>query len=91
MFHGYFAWQVREKLSYDQAKSRHLADYTPESNVTAFANIFREVCFGGDNINLPKHLVKDAKKLIKRCHATNPQKRATIADVVKEMETWDLT
>ncbi|KIL59235.1 hypothetical protein M378DRAFT_1013703 [Amanita muscaria Koide BX008] len=91
MFYGYFAWQVREKLTYDHEESRYLADYTPKSNISAFADLFRSVCFDGYNDNHPNHLVKDAKKLIKQCRAKNLKSRPTMENVVKEMETWHLT
>ncbi|KIL59135.1 hypothetical protein M378DRAFT_15007, partial [Amanita muscaria Koide BX008] len=63
--------------------------YCPyESNISAFASLFQEVCFGGHNENLPNLLVEPAMQLIKRCHAKD---RPTMKDVVKEMETWNLT
>ncbi|KIL65365.1 hypothetical protein M378DRAFT_10768 [Amanita muscaria Koide BX008] len=88
MFHGYFAWQVREELLF---KEDFLAEFTPESNIAAFAKLFLSVCFDDNNESLPHHLVKDARQLIERCRAEDPKSRPTMENVVKEMETWNLT
>ncbi|KAM6499590.1 hypothetical protein JOM56_005098 [Amanita muscaria] len=89
MFRGAFAWQIREKLIL--SSKRVAADFTYESNISAFAHLFYEVCFRRHKKNRPNRLVEDATQLIKRCRAEDPKSRPTMEDVVKEMETWDLT
>ncbi|KIL58858.1 hypothetical protein M378DRAFT_170138 [Amanita muscaria Koide BX008] len=56
------------------------------------ALVFVGVCF--DNENIPLNVngpVEDARKLIEHCRAEDVKSRPTMEDVVKEMETWDLT
>ena len=50
------------------------------------------MCFQGRNENLSNRLVEDARQLIERCRVKDPERpEPTMKDVVKEMETWDLT
>jgi hypothetical protein len=49
------------------------------------------VCFEGHNENLSNRLVEDGMQLIERCGAGDPESQPTMEDVVKEMETLDLT
>jgi hypothetical protein len=49
------------------------------------------VCFDGAEDNLTNHLVENAEQLIKQCRSTNPKIQPTMEEVVKEMETWNLT
>ncbi|KAM6491559.1 hypothetical protein JOM56_012951 [Amanita muscaria] len=87
-FSGIFAWRVRE-VSTGGHKTNDLATYTYESNISAFGSLFSVVCFSGRYKNLSNRLVEDAMQLIHRCCAKEDQ--PTMEDVVKEMETWDLT
>ncbi|KIL56546.1 hypothetical protein M378DRAFT_466377 [Amanita muscaria Koide BX008] len=88
-FIGLFAWWVREASIY-RHEYAFLTDYTYESNITAFARLFHQVCFGGHNANLSNRLVEDAREIIERCRGKDPESQPTMEDVVKEMETWDL-
>ncbi|KIL67194.1 hypothetical protein M378DRAFT_296532 [Amanita muscaria Koide BX008] len=87
-FSGVFAWRVRE-VSTGGHKADALAKCTYESNISAFGSLFHAVCFNGPYKNLSSRLVEDALQLIYRCRAKEDQ--PTMADVVTEMETWDLT
>ncbi|KIL56535.1 hypothetical protein M378DRAFT_466174 [Amanita muscaria Koide BX008] len=55
----------------------------------AFALLFRRVCFGRHHsVKRSDRLVEDVMELIERCHT---ESQPTMEDVVKEMETWNLT
>ncbi|KAM6491621.1 hypothetical protein JOM56_013013 [Amanita muscaria] len=93
LFGGLFTWWGSEARTYGHEDTCSLQKY--ESNISDFAVLFRSVCFDGDNANIPPNNdngpVKDARKLIKRCRAKDRKSRPTMEDVVKKMETWDLT
>ncbi|KIL60410.1 hypothetical protein M378DRAFT_168146 [Amanita muscaria Koide BX008] len=92
MFRGLFAWWSREVSIHSQENNRLFTECTYEANISAFSNLFDEVCFGGHNEDTPNHgLVEDTRQLIERCRAADPKRRPTMEDVVKEMETWNLT
>ncbi|KAM6499292.1 hypothetical protein JOM56_004800 [Amanita muscaria] len=80
-----------EASIYGYEDKYRLALCTYEGNISTFANLFDKVCFRGHNENTPNHLVDDASQLIKRCRAKDPKSQPTMDDVVKEMETWNLT
>ncbi|KIL57329.1 hypothetical protein M378DRAFT_395786 [Amanita muscaria Koide BX008] len=94
LFTGYFAWWVREAV-YDDELSLLVANCTYPSNISAFAELFHEVCFGDENTLkqylLPSRVKEDSRQLIERCRALDWKSRPTMKDVVKEMETWKLT
>ncbi|KIL60406.1 hypothetical protein M378DRAFT_168138 [Amanita muscaria Koide BX008] len=91
MFRGLFARWSREVLTYGHENNRLLTECTYEANIFAFSNLFYEVCFRGDDENTSHRLVGDARRLIERCRAEDLKSRPTMEDVVKEMETWNLT
>ncbi|KIL60412.1 hypothetical protein M378DRAFT_920208 [Amanita muscaria Koide BX008] len=91
MFEGVFAWWSMEALIYDYEDKDLLTKCTYEASISTFANLFDKVCFDGHNENTPKRLVDDARQLIKRCRAEHPKRQPAMEDVVKEMETWNLT
>ncbi|KAM6489684.1 hypothetical protein JOM56_014855 [Amanita muscaria] len=88
-FRALFAWQVREGWIFDPESST--ANFTYETSISAFAELFQEVCFSSDNENLSNHLVEHARQFIERCRVEDPEKQPTMEDVVKEMDTWNLT
>ncbi|KIL63744.1 hypothetical protein M378DRAFT_164198 [Amanita muscaria Koide BX008] len=88
VFRGPFAWQIRENSI---GSSMAVSDFKHESNISAFADLFHKVYFDGDNENLPNRLVEDAIQLIGRCRVKDLKSRPTMENVVKEMETWNLT
>ncbi|KIL60421.1 hypothetical protein M378DRAFT_920865 [Amanita muscaria Koide BX008] len=91
IFRGLFAWWPMEASIYGHESNRLLTECTYEANISAFAYLFDEVCFRGHNENTPNHLVEDASQLIERCRAMDLKSQPTMEDVVKEMETWNLT
>ncbi|KAM6499339.1 hypothetical protein JOM56_004847 [Amanita muscaria] len=90
-FIGLFTWWVREASIYGHESSRILAVCTYESNTSAFGLLFHEVCFGGRNETPSNPLAQDARQLIERCRANDPESQPIMEDIVKEMETWNLT
>ncbi|KAM6499341.1 hypothetical protein JOM56_004849 [Amanita muscaria] len=91
MFRGLFAWWSREASIYGHERKHLFTECTYEANISAFADLFDKVCFDGHSENAPSQLVDDARQLIERCRAKDPKSRPTMEDVVKEMETWNLT
>ncbi|KIL67190.1 hypothetical protein M378DRAFT_296449 [Amanita muscaria Koide BX008] len=89
-FTGLFAWWVSEASNYGHEYD-YLTDYMYESNISAFGRLFHEVCFKGGQKIVSNRLVEDARQLIKRCRAKDPESRPTMKDVVTEMEAWNLT
>ncbi|KIL55450.1 hypothetical protein M378DRAFT_17932 [Amanita muscaria Koide BX008] len=88
---GLSTWWGSEARIYGHEDTRSLQTY--ESNISDFAVLFHSVCFDGDNIplNNVNGPVENARKVIERCRAEDAKSRPTMEDVVKEMETWDLT
>ncbi|KIL60389.1 hypothetical protein M378DRAFT_919280 [Amanita muscaria Koide BX008] len=91
-FMGLFTWCVREATICGRTDSVLWPPRTPctcESNISDFAMLFHRVCFGGHNENFHSRLGEPALQLIERCR--DSQSRPTMEDVIKEMETWNLT
>ncbi|KIL57941.1 hypothetical protein M378DRAFT_15901 [Amanita muscaria Koide BX008] len=91
MFQGLFVWWSREASIYDHENKGFLSECTYRANISAFANLFDEVCFNAHNEKRSNRIVKHARQLIERCRVQYPKRRPTMEGVVEEMETWNLT
>ncbi|KAM6491571.1 hypothetical protein JOM56_012963 [Amanita muscaria] len=86
MFRDPFSWWPT-----DTSNSNSLVECAYEANISAFANLFNKMCFDGHNEDTRNRLFDDARELVERCRAEDLKRRPTMEDVVKEMETWNLT